>query len=166
MDLIEKLNGNVSESAKENIRRWLTEDKFSDYRDELSMMIEQEKWVDLEDAFFKIIEFGTGGRRGVTGIGSNRINRVTIGESAQALCEYARSFNPNAPQDGIVIACDTRLTSEELSKYAASVCAANGFKVYIFDGFLATPELSFAVRYLKAAAGIVISASHNPPADN
>lgn len=166
MDLIEKLNGNVSESAKENIRRWLTEDKFSDYRDELSTMIEQEKWVDLEDAFFKIIEFGTGGRRGVTGIGSNRINRVTIGESAQALCEYARSFNPNAPQDGIVIACDTRLTSEELSKYAASVCAANGFKVYIFDGFRATPELSFAVRYLKAAAGIVISASHNPPADN
>ena len=66
MDLIEKLNGNVSESAKENIRRWLTEDKFSDYRDELSTMIEQEKWVDLEDAFFKIIEFGTGGRRGVT----------------------------------------------------------------------------------------------------
>ena len=91
MDLIEKLNSNVSESAKENIRRWLTEDKFSDYRDELSTMIEQEKWVDLEDAFFKIIEFGTGGRRGVTGIGSNRINRMTIGESAQALCEYARS---------------------------------------------------------------------------
>ena len=60
MDLIEKLNGNVSENAKENIRRWLTEDKFSDYRDELSTMIEQEKWVDLEDACFKIIECGTG----------------------------------------------------------------------------------------------------------
>ncbi len=166
MSLTEKLIGNVSEVARKNIEQWLTEDKYADYRQELTEMINQGKWSDLEDAFFKVIEFGTGGRRGITGVGSNRINRVTIGESAQALCEYARLADPEAPQKGIVIACDTRLTSEDLSKYTASVCVANGFKTYIFDSFRATPELSFAVRYLGAAAGVVISASHNPPTDN
>lgn len=166
MDTTELLRGNVSAAAEQNIIRWLTEEKYAEYADELRQMIADGKWSELEDAFFKVIEFGTGGRRGVTGIGSNRINKVTIGESAQALCEYAKSFDKTAPQKGIVIACDTRLTSDELSKYAASVCAANGFTTYLFDGFRATPELSFAVRHLGAAAGIVISASHNPPADN
>lgn len=166
MDTTELLRGNVSAAAEQNIIRWLKEEKYAEYADELRQMIADGKWGELEDAFFKVIEFGTGGRRGVTGIGSNRINKVTIGESAQALCEYAKSFDETAPQKGIVIACDTRLTSDELSKYAASVCAANGFTTYLFDGFRATPELSFAVRHLGAAAGIVISASHNPPADN
>ena len=129
-------------------------------------MIKSENWDVIEDAFFKVIEFGTSGRRGTTGIGSNRINRVTIGESAQALCIYAASLDVTAAKRGIVIACDTRLSSPELSTYAAQVCAANGFKTYLFDNFRATPELSFAVRELNAATGIVISASHNPPADN
>lgn len=156
----------VSADAAKNIEAWLTEPKYAEYKDELEEMIQEERWKDLEDAFFKVIEFGTGGRRGTTGVGSNRINRVTIGESAQALCEYAKSFDTYAPNKGIVIACDTRLSSPELSKYAASVCAGNGFQAYIFEDFRATPELSFAVRELGAAAGIVISASHNPPADN
>lgn len=129
-------------------------------------MITGERWKELEDAFFKVIEFGTGGRRGTTGIGSNRINRVTIGESAQALCEYAQSFDKDAGRKGIAIACDTRLSSPELSRYAAQVCVANGFKTYLFESFRSTPELSFAVRELGCAAGIVVSASHNPPADN
>ena len=157
---------NVSEAAAENITRWLTESKYAEYRDELEEMIAQGRWKDLEDAFFKVIEFGTAGRRGTTGIGSNRINRVTVGESTQALCLYAKRFDETAPQKGIVIACDTRLSSPELSKYAACVCAANGFKTYIFESFRSTPELSFAVRELGCAAGIVISASHNPPSDN
>ena len=156
----------VSAEAATNIERWLSESKYSEYKAELETMIAEERWQELEDAFFKVIEFGTAGRRGVTGIGSNRINRVTIGESAQALCEYARRADASAPEKGVVIACDTRLSSPELSKYAASVCAGNGFKTYIFEDFRATPELSFAVRELGAAVGIVISASHNPPADN
>ena len=159
-------HANLSSDAAENIEKWLAEPKYVEYKTELEQMIADEKWRELEDAFFKVIEFGTGGRRGTTGIGSNRINRVTIGESAQALCEYAKSFDESAPEKGIVIACDTRLSSPELSKYAASVCAGNSFKTYIFEDFRATPELSFAVRELGAAAGIVISASHNPPADN
>lgn len=156
----------LSSEATHNIKEWLTKAKYQEYRAELDELIAQEKWQDLEDAFFKVIEFGTGGRRGTTGIGSNRINKVTMGESAQALCLYAAEADQDAKNKGVVIACDTRLTSRELSQYCAGVCAANGFKTYIFDSFRSTPELSFAVRHLGAAVGIVVSASHNPPADN
>ncbi|MDN5274568.1 MAG: pmm, phosphomannomutase, phosphomannomutase [Candidatus Saccharibacteria bacterium] len=166
MPFTESLSNHLSVEAVKNVTSWLNESKYAQYRDELVSMIEAEKWQELEDAFFKVIEFGTAGRRGTTGIGSNRINRVTIGESAKSLCDYARSFDESAPGKGIVIACDTRLSSPELSKYTAQVCAATGFKTYIFDDFRSTPELSFAVRHLGAAAGIVISASHNPPVDN
>lgn len=160
------LNEYLSPGAVKNVQDWLTGAKYVEYKSELEQMIADQRWKDLEDAFFKVIEFGTAGRRGTTGIGSNRINRVTIGESAQALCQYAESIDPDAPTKGVVIACDTRLSSPELSQYAAKVCAANGFKTYIFDSFRSTPELSFAVRHLGCAVGIVISASHNPPADN
>jgi len=157
---------NLSANAIKNISKWLTEPKYIEYRSEVADLIEAGDWVQLEDAFFKEIEFGTGGRRGKTGVGSNRINKITIGESAQALCEYALSFDKDAAKKGIVITCDTRLTSTELSLFAAQVVAANGFKTYIFDSFRATPELSFAVRHLGCSAGIVISASHNPPDNN
>lgn len=160
------LSAHLSAEAIKNISEWLEQPKYSEYKNELEKLIEDEQWNVLEDSFFKVIEFGTGGRRGTTGIGSNRINRVTMGESAQAFCEYASSFDETAKEKGVVIACDTRLTSKELSEYCASVCAANGFKTYIFDSFRATPELSFAVRHLGAAIGIVVSASHNQPADN
>lgn len=162
----DNIKQNVSQNAYKNIVKWLSEPKYQMYKAELEQLIANEKWQELEDAFFKVLEFGTAGRRGVAGIGSNRMNKVTVGESAQGLCEYAQSVDERAPQKGIVIAYDTRLTSPELSRYAAQVCAANGFKTYLFDGFRATPELSFAVRHLGAAAGIVISASHNPPSDN
>lgn len=163
---MQNLEAKLSRSAINNINEWLSKPKYADYKLDLERMIADENWQELEDAFFQVIEFGTAGIRGKTGVGSNRINRVTIGQSAQALCEYASSVNPNASLKGIVIAYDTRLTSDEYSKVAASVVAANGFKTYIFEGFRATPELSFAVRQLGCIAGIVISASHNPPSDN
>lgn len=156
----------LSQDAIDNITKWLTEPKYAEYKQDLEKMIAAGDWQQLEDAFFKVIEFGTAGRRGTTGIGSNRINRVTIGESAQALCSYALQFDPNAAEKGVVIACDTRLSSPELTRFAAQVTAAHGFKTYVFDGFRSTPELSFAVRHLGCTVGIVISASHNPPADN
>jgi len=162
----QSLEKHLSPEARRNVEAWLNEAKYEEYRDELLELITTEKWEELEDAFFKVIEFGTGGRRGTTGIGSNRINRVTIGESALALCEYAAQADASVREKGVVIACDTRLSSPELSTYVAGVCAANGFKTYIFDSFRSTPELSFAVRHLGCSIGIVISASHNPPADN
>lgn len=166
MSLPSTASEHLSADAVNNINDWLEGAKYVDYKAELEQMIADQDWQQLEDSFFKVIEFGTAGRRGTTGLGSNRINRVTIGESAQALCEYAQEADANAANRGIVIAYDTRLSSPELSKFTAQVCAANGFKTYIFDSFRSTPELSFAVRHLNAAAGIVISASHNPPADN
>ena len=162
----EILRQHVSYTAFENISKWLSEPKYAEYSAEIEQLIRQEAWQELEDGFFKVLEFGTGGRRGTVGLGSNRINKVTIGESAQALCVYAAEADSQASQKGIVVACDTRLSSPELSRITAEVCAANGFKTYIFNRFRSTPELSFAVRHLGAAAGIVISASHNPPADN
>lgn len=166
MHNLDILRQHLSADAVTNINEWLTQPKYAEYRDELVELIEDEQWQQLEDAFFKVIEFGTAGRRGATGVGSNRINRVTVGESAQALCSYAASLDDNASSRGVVIACDTRVTSPELSQFTAQVCAANGFTTYLFDGYRATPELSFAVRHLNAAVGIVISASHNPPIDN
>lgn len=163
---MQQLNERLSDSAVKNINKWLTEPKYAKYKPELESMIQSGDWQNLEDSFFKVIEFGTGGRRGKTGIGSNRINEITIGESAQALCEYMLSIDPSAAKKGIVIGFDTRLTSVELSRIAAEVVAANGVKTYIFDSFRSTPELSFAIRNLGCAAGIVISASHNPPTDN
>lgn len=156
----------VSQVAAENISKWLREPKYAEYKAALEQMITEQRWKELEDAFFKTIEFGTGGIRGTTGIGTNRISKVTIGEATQALAVYVKELDPSAAEKGIVIACDTRLSSDEFSKYAAEVCAGNGVKAYLFESFRATPELSFAVRQLGAAAGIVISASHNPPADN
>lgn len=161
-----QLEQHVTDAARHNISRWLDEPKYADYRSELVRMIEEERWKELEDAFFKEAEFGTAGIRGVTGIGSNRINRVTIGSATQAFCEYLKEFDDQLVEKGIVIAYDTRLTSVEFSRYTASVAAANGFKVYIFDTFRSTPELSFAVRQLGCAGGIVLTASHNPPSDN
>jgi phosphoglucomutase len=164
--MTDELRANVSKQAYSNIEQWLREPKYDQYKTELVSMIESSKWQELEDAFFKVIEFGTGGIRGTTGIGSNRISKVTIGEATQALVEYIIETDPQAADRGIVIACDTRLSSDELSRYAAEVAAGNGVKTYLFESFRSTPELSFAVRHLNAAAGIVISASHNPPADN
>lgn len=156
----------LSPQALENVRTWLEKPKYTEYRAELVTLLEAGRWQELEDSFFKVIEFGTAGRRGTTGIGSNRINRVTIGESAAALSQYIKNLDPAATEKGIVIAYDTRLSSPELSRYVATVCAASGFMTYVFESYRSTPELSFAVRELGCAAGIVISASHNPPADN
>ena len=144
IETMTEITSHVSEQAAANIQQWLQEPKYAEYRPEVVAMIESGKWRELEDAFFKVAEFGTAGIRGVTGVGSNRINRVTIGCATQALCQYMAEHDPALQQRGIVIAYDTRLTSVELSRYAASVVAANGFTAYLFDGFRSTPELGLA----------------------
>src|SRR5664279_474065 len=111
MPNLDNLHQHLSVDAVTNIEHWLNEPKYAQYYNELVEMIDGEQWQQLEDSFFKVIEFGTAGRRGTTGAGSNRINRVTIGESAQALCLYAKSFDESAGEKGVVIACDTRLSS-------------------------------------------------------
>ena len=110
------------------------------------------------------MEFGTAGRRGKVGVGSNRINLITISESAQALAYYLKELK--IENRSVVIGWDVRNSSSELSKRCAEILAANDIRVFYFDSPRSTPELSFTVRDLKASAGIVISASHNPPEDN
>lgn len=157
--------GKISNGAETNIRTWLTESRYSKYAAEVAQHIADEKWQVLDDVFWTIIPFGTGGRRGkMYPIGSNAINERTIGESAQGLANYVKQHASG--ELSCAIAFDTRHRSVEFSKLCASIMVAAGFKVYYLDEIRSTPELSFAVRLKNCSCGIIVTASHNPPSDN
>ena len=119
----------------------------------------------LEDAFYKDLAFGTGGMRGIMGVGTNRVNKYTFGKTTQGLSKYINSqFPDETPR--VVIGYDCRHNSKELAQTVADILSANGIKVYLFTDLRATPEVSFAVRYLNCHCGIVLTASHNPPEYN
>ncbi|WP_278035205.1 phospho-sugar mutase [Flavobacterium nitratireducens] len=120
---------------------------------------------EIEESFYKNLEFGTGGMRGIMGVGNNRINKYTLGKSTQGLSNYLKSVFPNQPIKA-VIAFDCRHNSKTLAKVVADVFSANGIHVYLFSDLRPTPELSFALRYLGCQCGIVLTASHNPPEYN
>ena len=120
---------------------------------------------ELEESFYKNLEFGTGGMRGVMGVGNNRINKYTLGKSTQGLSDYMHTAFPNQPLKA-VIAYDCRHNSDTLAKLVADVFSANGIEVYLFSEMRPTPELSFAVKHLGCQCGIVLTASHNPPEYN
>ena len=115
---------------------------------------------EIQDRFYKDLEFGTAGLRGVMGAGTNRMNEYTVSKATQGLANFI--LKENAQDRGVVIAYDSRNNSKEFSEYSASTLNANGIKTYLFDSLRPTPELSYAVRKLNAIAGIVITASHNP----
>jgi len=120
---------------------------------------------EIQESFYKDLEFGTGGMRGIMGVGTNRINKYTLGKSTQGLSNYLhQSFPKETPK--AVIAYDCRHNSKTLAKVVADVFSANGIEVYLFEDLRPTPELSFAVRYLNCHCGIVLTASHNPPEYN
>ena len=121
--------------------------------------------AELEESFYKNLEFGTGGMRGVMGVGDNRINKYTLGKSTQGLSNYMHKAFPNKDLK-VAIAFDCRHNSKTLAKVVADVFSANGISVYLFSDLRPTPELSFAVRHLGCQAGIVLTASHNPPEYN
>ncbi|WP_298155585.1 phospho-sugar mutase [Flavobacterium sp.] len=120
---------------------------------------------ELEESFYKNLEFGTGGMRGVMGVGTNRINKYTLGKNTQGLSDYMHRAFPGKDLS-VAIAYDCRHNSDTLAKTVADVFSANGIKVYLFSELRPTPELSFALKYLKCQAGIVLTASHNPPEYN
>ncbi|MEW4924761.1 phospho-sugar mutase [Algibacter sp. 2305UL17-15] len=120
---------------------------------------------DIQESFYKDLEFGTGGMRGIMGVGTNRINKYTLGKSTQGLSDYLQKQFPNETPKA-VIAYDCRHNSKTLAKLVADVFSANGIEVYLFEDLRATPELSFAVRHLNCHCGIVLTASHNPPEYN
>ena len=119
----------------------------------------------LEESFYKNLEFGTGGMRGIMGVGNNRINKYTLGKSTQGLSNYLHEVFPNQPLKA-VIAFDCRNNSQSLAKVVADVFSANGIQVYLFSDLRPTPELSFALKHLGCQCGIVLTASHNPPEYN
>ncbi len=160
--------GKLSAGAVENLRAWLTEPRYAQYAPQVAEHVERKMWKELDDVFWTVIPFGTGGRRGkMYPIGSNAINDRTIGESAQGLADYVKDF-ARGKSEGLscAIAYDTRHRSREFAELSAGIMAAAGFKVWFLDGYRSTPELSFAVRYKKCDCGIMVTASHNPPSDN
>ena len=161
---LKNAENHLSKSAFENLKIWFFDERYKEFHTEIEKLIIDEKWEELEESFFKVLEFGTAGRRGKVGVGPNRINLITISESAQALADYLKLKKEH--NLSVAIGWDVRNSSKELSRRCAEVLAANQIKVFYFDSPRSTPELSFTVRELKALAGIVISASHNPPQDN
>ncbi len=159
--------GKLTQGAVTNISKWLGESRYRQYVPQVVEHIQQQKWKQLDDAFWTVIPFGTGGRRGrMYPIGSNAINDRTIGESAQGLAEYVRSVRGASAELRCAIAYDTRHNSRHFAELCASIMVANGFTVYFLDEYRATPQLSFAVRSKHCDCGIMVTASHNPPSDN
>lgn len=114
------------------------------------------------ESFYKNLEFGTGGLRGIMGVGTNRMNTYTVAMATQGFANYIRMMFPNIEQPKVAIAHDCRNNSKEFAKTTADVMSANGIKVYLFNALRPTPELSFAIRELNCQAGVVVTASHNP----
>jgi phosphoglucomutase/phosphomannomutase len=181
LDVSEK----VKSAALANLNAWLTDAAFADYAPQVRYLIEAAQWDVLLDSFYQVIPFGTGGRRGPVGIGPNRINAWTIQASAQGHSQYLlKIYGEEARRRGVVMTFDVRtyrlkgiysedlpnpvkdLDGWKLAQAAAEVYAANGIKTYLFETVRSTPELSFAIRHLKAIAGDMFSASHNLPPDN
>ena len=140
-------------------QQWLNQDTFDDETKNELRKIEQNP-IEIEDRFYKDLEFGTGGLRGVMGAGTNRMNGYTVGRATQGMASYI--LKKDIANPSVVIAYDSRRLSKEFAGSAAAVLNGNGIKVYLFEDLRPTPELSFAVRELGATAGIVITASHNP----
>jgi len=150
---------------KERYRQWMESPIIDEAtKEELKSIADDKK--ELEDRFYKDLEFGTGGLRGVIGAGSNRMNKYTVGKATQGLANYIVKQGKEAMERGVVIAYDSRRMSREFAMEAALVLNANGIKAYIYSELQPTPVLSFSVRELGATAGIVITASHNPPQYN
>lgn len=144
---------------------WLASDAFDgETKRELESIRGNEK--EIKERFYKDLEFGTGGLRGIIGAGTNRMNKYTVGKATQGLANYILKNNPDGAAMGVAIAYDSRNMSPEFAEMSALVLNANGIKAYVFDELRPTPELSFAVRTLGCTAGIVVTASHNPPEYN
>ena len=142
-------------------QEWLDSNIDQDAKDQIKQMIDADDKTELIDSFYKDLEFGTGGLRGIMGIGSNRINKYTIGKATQGLCNYLlKAFS--GKEISVAIAHDSRNNSDLFADITASVFTANGIKVYFFTELRPTPELSFAIRHLGCQSGVVLTASHNP----
>ena len=141
---------------------WLAPGYDAETRHEVQRMLDNPDTTELVEAFYKDLEFGTGGLRGIMGVGSNHMNRYTVGAATQGLANYLKREFASLPQIAVTIGHDCRNNSDVFARITAEVFSANGIKVYLFDALRPTPEVSFAIRELGCQSGVMITASHNP----
>lgn len=158
------MKSNLLEHSQEMAKAWLSPIFDEETQNKVKHLLENNP-QELQECFYKNLEFGTGGMRGIMGIGTNRINAYTLGKNTQGLANYLKkTYSEEALK--VVIAYDCRHNSQKLAKIVADVFSANGIQVFLFSELRPTPELSFALRYLNCHCGIVLTASHNPPEYN
>ena len=153
-------NLNIDASAKENVMTWLNGQYDEETKQAIRDMMDNPN--ELNESFYRNLEFGTGGLRGIMGVGTNRMNKYTVAMATQGLANYVKKCFPTANPIKAAVSHDSRNHSREFAEITANVLAANGFHVYLFEALRPTPELSFAVRHLGCQTGVMVTASHNP----
>jgi phosphoglucomutase len=152
---------NIDKAILEKAEQWLSPEYERETRNEVEHLIKSEP-KELVDAFYKDLEFGTGGLRGIMGVGTNRMNKYTLGKATQGLANYLIKEFSHLPEIRVAIAFDSRNNSMKFARDAAQIFSANGIRVYLFEALRPVPQLSFAIREFKCQSGVVITASHNP----
>lgn len=156
------MDNQLIEQVTAKAKVWLSSDYDEKTRAAVQAMLDAEDKTDLIESFYKDLEFGTGGLRGIMGPGSNRMNIYTVGAATQGLANYLKEAFADLPEISVVVGHDVRNNSRLFAETVANIFSANGIKVYLFDSFRPTPELSFAIRRLGCQSGVNITASHNP----
>ena len=151
----------LDSTTQKNISTWLNGNYDQQTKDEIQALLNQNALTELTDAFYRDLEFGTGGLRGIMGVGSNRINRYTIGMATQGLSNYLKKVYGDK-EIRVVIAHDCRNNATTFAQITADVFSANGIKVFMFEHLRPTPQLSYAIRELGCHSGVMLTASHNP----
>ncbi len=155
-------NNELLEMVRTKAQSWLTESYDTETRAKVQEMLDNEDPTELIESFYKDLEFGTGGLRGIMGVGTNRMNIYTVGAATQGLSNYLKKEFSGLSQIKVVIGHDCRNNSRKFAEISAEIFSANGIKVYLFDSLRPTPEMSFAIRKLGCQSGIILTASHNP----
>ena len=155
-------NEELIKQVTEKAEKWLTPAYDAETQAEVKRMLVNEDKTELIEAFYKDLEFGTGGLRGIMGVGTNRMNIYTVGAATQGLSNYLNANFKNLKQISVVVGYDCRNNSSLFAKISADIFSANGIKVYLFEEMRPTPEMSFAIRHLGCQSGIILTASHNP----
>lgn len=156
------MDNELLQSVMKKAEQWLSEKYDPETRAEVKAMMEAEDKTPLIEAFYKDLEFGTGGLRGIMGAGTNRMNIYTVGAATQGLANYLNDVFKDLPQISVCIGHDVRNNSRRFAELAADIFSANGIKVYLFDDCRPTPEISYGIRHLGCQSGVVVTASHNP----
>lgn len=156
------MENELIKQVTEKANKWLTSAYDAETQAEVKKMLESEDKTELIECFYKDLEFGTGGLRGIMGVGSNRMNIYTVGAATQGLSNYLNKEFKNKDQISVVIGHDCRNNSRKFAEISANIFSANGIKVYLFDSLRPTPEISYTIRELGCQSGIILTASHNP----